>query len=170
MASGILLRRAVDGDLDAILEIHNTAIRESLAIWTEQEADRGDRERWLAAHDAAGHPVLVATVDGELAGYATYGPWREKTGYRHTVENSVYVAAAFQRRGIARLLMTELIGLAREAGLHVIVAGIEAGNDASIELHRTLGFEEPVILREVGTKFGRWLDLAFMRLDLTRVA
>jgi len=167
MATGILIRRAVDTDLDAVLEIHNTAIRESLAIWTEQEADRADRERWLAAHDAAGHPVLVAIADGVLAGYAAYGPWRERMGYRYTVENSVYVAEAFQRRGIGRLLMVDLIALAREAGLHVIVAGIEAGNEPSIQLHRSLDFEEPVIVRGVGTKFGSWLDLAFMRLDLT---
>lgn len=162
----MLIRDARDSDLDVILEIHNRAIRESLAIWTEQEADRAERERWLADHVAAGHPVIVAEVDDRLAGYATYGPWRPKTGYRHTVENSVYVHHDFQRQGVGRTLMVELIERARAAGLHVMVAGIEAGNTASIEMHRRLGFEEPVILREVGTKFDTWLDLAFMRLVL----
>ncbi len=162
----MLIRDARDSDLDVILEIHNRAIRESLAIWTEEEADRAERERWLADHVAAGHPVIVAEVDGRVAGYATYGPWRPKTGYRHTVENSVYIHNDFQRRGIGRALMVELIERARAAGLHVMVAGIEAGNTASIEMHRRLGFEEPVILREVGTKFDTWLDLAFMRLVL----
>lgn len=162
----MLIRSAVDSDLDEILAIHNAAIRDSLAIWTEIEVDRADRERWLAAHDAAGHPVIVAEIDGAVAGYAAYGPWREKSGYRHTVENSVYVAEGFQRQGIARLLMVDLIELARENGIHVMIAAIEAGNLASIALHEQLGFEPPQIMREVGIKFDRWLDLAFMRLQL----
>lgn len=162
----MLIRSAVDSDLDEILAMHNAAIRDSLAIWTEIEADRADRERWLAAHDAAGHPVIVAEIDGAVAGYAAYGPWREKSGYRHTVENSVYVAEGFQRQGIARLLMVDLIELARENGIHVMIAAIEAGNLASIALHEQLGFEPPQIVREVGIKFDRWLDLAFMRLQL----
>lgn len=162
----MLIRPAVDADLDAILEIHNHAIRELLSIWTEQEVDRADRERWLAAHEAAGHPVLVAENNGAVAGYAAYGPWREKTGYRFTVENSVYVAQGFQRQGIARLLMVELIAIARAQGIHVMIAAIEAGNTASIALHEQLGFEPPVVVREVGIKFDRWLDLALMRLEL----
>ncbi len=160
----MIIRPAVDGDLDAILAIHNLAIRESLAIWSEVEVDRADRERWLAAHEADGHPVIVADMDGVIAGYAAYGPWRDKTGYRYTVENSVYVAAGFQRQGIARLLMVELIEIARARGIHVMIAAIEAGNTASIALHQQLGFEPPQVLREVGIKFDTWLDLATMRL------
>lgn len=162
----MLIRDARDADLDAILAIHNRAIRESLAIWTEEESDRADRERWLADHVADGHPIIVAEVDGALAGYASYGPWRSRTGYRYTVENSVYVHDDFQRRGIGRMLMLELIERARAAGIHSMIAAIEASNAGSIELHRRLGFEEPVIMREVGIKWGQWLDLAFMRLDL----
>ena len=162
----MLIRPVVDADLDAILEIHNHAIRELLSIWTDVEVDRADRERWLVAHQADGHPVIVAENDGEVVGYAAYGPWREKIGYRFTVENSVYVAQGHQRQGIARLLMVELIALARAAGIHVMIAAIEAGNTPSIALHEQLGFEPPVILREVGIKFDRWLDLAFMRLEL----
>ena len=164
------IRPATDSDLDAILVIHNRAIRETTSIWTDVEVDRGDRERWLAARREAGHPVIIAEVDGELAGYAAYGPWREKTGYRHTVENSVYVADDFQRRGIARALMIELIRLAGERGIHVMIAAIEAGNTASIDLHSSLGFGAPVVIPEVGVKFDRWLDLALMRLQLQQQA
>lgn len=160
------IRPATDADLDAILAIHNHAIRELNSIWSETEVDRADRERWLADHRELGHPVLVAEMDGQVAGYAAYGPWRGKSGYRHTVENSVYVAEGYQRQGLARLLMIELMDRARAGGIHVMIAAIEAGNTASIALHEQLGFEPPVILREVGTKFGRWLDLAFMRLEL----
>ena len=162
----VLIRPATDADLDAILEIHNAAIRDSLAIWTDIEVDRADRERWFAAHEAEGHPVIVAEVDGVVAGYAVYSQWREKIGYRFTVENSVYVADAFQRRGIARALMVELIALAKAGGIHVMIAAIEAGNTASIALHEQLGFGPPQVVREVGIKFDRWLDLALMRLEL----
>lgn len=161
-----VIRPATDADLDEILEIHNHAIRETLAIWTEIEADRAEREAWFAAHVAAGHPVLVAEIDGRVAGYGAYGSFRPKPGYRYTVENSVYVHDSFQRRGVGRLLMVELIRIARENGIHVMMAGIEAGNTASIALHEQLGFEPPMILREAGTKFGKWLDLALMRLQL----
>ncbi|CAN5136163.1 GNAT family N-acetyltransferase [soil metagenome] len=161
-----LIRPAVDADLDAILTIHNAAIRDSLAIWTDVEVDRADRERWLAEHEADGHPVIVAEVDGAVAGYASYSRFRERMGYRFTVENSVYVAEGYQRQGIARALMVELIALARAGGIHVMIAGVEAGNTASIALHESLGFEPPVTLREVGTKFDGWLDLTFMRLAL----
>lgn len=161
------IRPADDSDLDAILEIHNHAIRETTAIWTEVEVERGDRERWLAARQAAGHPVIVAEVDGALAGYAAYGPWREKSGYRLTVENSVYVAGNFQRQGVAMVLMVELIRLAKERGIHVMIAAIDAQNAGSIALHRRLGFGEPMVVTEVGLKFDRWLDLAFMRLQLS---
>lgn len=162
------IRPAEDADLGAILEIHNHAIRETTAIWTDVEVDRADRERWLALRRAAGHPVIIAEVDGVLAGYASYGPWREKSGYRFTVENSVYVAEAFQRRGVARALMTELIRLAGERDIHVMIAAIDADNGGSIALHRQLGFGKPLVLEEVGQKFGRWLDIAFLRLPLAR--
>lgn len=162
----MIIREATDADLPALLEIHNAAVRGSLAIWTEVEESLADRAAWLEAHRTAGEPVLIADADGVVAGYATYGRFRPKTGYRHTVENSVYVHESFQRQGVGRMLMLELIERARAAGIHVIVAGIEASNLGSIALHRQLGFEEPIILREVGIKFDQWLDLAFMRLQL----
>ena len=164
--SGPSVRPAVDADLDAILAIHNAAIRDSLAIWTETEVDRADREAWLSGHEADGYPVIVADVDGVVAGYAAYGEFRAKTGYRFTVENSVYVAEGYQRQGIARMLMLELIAIARARGIHVMIAAIEAGNTASIALHEQLGFEPPQIIREVGIKFDTWLDLALMRMVL----
>lgn len=162
----MIIRPATDADLDGILAIHNAAIRDSLAIWTDVEVDRADRERWLAAHDEDGHPVIVAEVEGVVAGYAAYAQWREKSGYRHTMEHSVYIADEYQRRGLARALMTELIRLARERDVHVLIAAIEASNTASIALHEQLGFEPPLVFREVGRKFDRWLDLALMRLEL----
>lgn len=160
------IRPAEDRDLDQILAIHNNAIVNSLAIWTEETVDRADREAWLAQHEADGHPVIVSEVDGVVAGYASYGPFRSKSGYRFTVENSVYVADGHQGEGIGRALMLELIALAKANGLHLMVAVIDAGNTGSIRFHEQLGFESAGIVREVGTKWGSWLDFNIMQLNL----
>jgi L-amino acid N-acyltransferase YncA len=162
----MILRQAVDADLDAILAIHNDAIRQSTALWTDTVVDRGDREEWLATRTAAGDAVLVAIENDEVAGYASYAPWRARYGYRNTVEDSVYIAAPYQGRGIGRALLVELIEHARGAGHHVMLADIESGNAASIRLHESLGFVEAGRLREIGTKFDRWLDLTILQLDL----
>jgi len=161
-----LLRHADDADLDAILAIHNDAIAHSRAIWTDEQVDRREREEWLASRREAGHPVIVADVDGVIAGYASYGPWRLKSGYRFTVEDSIYLAARFRGQGIGGLLLGELIRLARTAGMRVIIADIEAGNNASIRLHERFGFTHAGTLRHVGTKFDERLDLAILQLPL----
>jgi phosphinothricin acetyltransferase len=162
----MLIRPAVDVDLDAILVIHNDAIQHSTALWTDETVERIDREDWLASRTSAGDAVLVAIENDQVAGYAAYAPWRAKFGYRHTVEDSVYIAAPFQGRGIGRSLLVELIEHARGAGHHVMLADIESGNAASIGLHESLGFVEAGRLREIGTKFDRWLDLTILQLDL----
>lgn len=162
----MILRDAVHADLGALLEIHNAAIRTSTAIWTDDEVPRGEREEWFGAQAAAGNPILVADDDGTVAGYATYAQWRAKVGYRHTVEDSVYVAEEYQGRGLGRALLVELVARARAAGHHVMLADIEAGNAASVRLHESLGFAPVGRLPEVGTKFGRWLDLAILALPL----
>jgi L-amino acid N-acyltransferase len=160
------IRQAVDADLDAILAIHNDAIAKSTAIWTDDLVPRSEREEWLAGRTAAGDPVLVAIKNDEVAGYATYARWRAKWGYRHTVEDSVYLAAEYQGKGFGRALLEALIDHARAAGHHVMLADIESGNTASIRLHESLGFVEAGRLREIGTKFDRWLDLSILQLDL----
>ena len=162
----MIIRPAVDADLDAILAIHNDAILHSTALWTDEVVPRGDREVWLADRTAAGDAVLVAIEDGQVAGYASYAPWRAKYGYRNTVEDSVYLAAPFQGRGFGRALLEVLIDHASAAGHHRMLADIESGNVASIRLHESLGFVEAGHLREIGTKFDRWLDLTILQLDL----
>jgi L-amino acid N-acyltransferase YncA len=167
----MLIRQAVDADLDTILAIHNDQIATSTAIWTDELVPRSEREEWLAARTVAGDPVLVAIENDEVAGYATYAQWRAKWGYRHTVEDSVYLGAEYRGKGIGRALLTELIERARTDGHHVMLADIESGNAASIRLHESLGFVETGRLREIGTKFDRWLDLSILslRLDDTSV-
>ncbi|KRC65773.1 acetyltransferase [Aeromicrobium sp. Root236] len=163
----MIIRDAVHDDLPAILEIHNDAIRTTTAIWDETEVGLDDRRAWFDGRRSAGLPVLVAERDGSVAGFATYGPWRPKTGYRFTVENSVYVHPDHRRRGVANALMPELIDRARAGDVHAIVAGIEATNTGSIALHERFGFRQVALLPEVGFKFDRWLDLAYLQLSLS---
>ncbi|NKS86508.1 GNAT family N-acetyltransferase [Rhodococcus hoagii] len=162
----MLIRDATTGDLPGILEIHNEAIANSTAIWDETLADLDERRRWLDDRRADGFPVLVADVDGAVAGYASYGVWRAKSGYRYTVENSVYVHVDHHRRGIATALMTALIERARAGGIHVIVASVESSNTTSIALHERFGFRIVAQMPEVGRKFGRWLDMTYLQLTL----
>lgn len=161
-----VIRDAVPADLPEILVVHNAAIAETTAIWDEEPVGLDEREAWFAARADAGHPILVADVDGVVAGYASYGQYRPKSGYRLTMENSVYVADGFHRRGIATRLMTALIARAGENGVHALVAGIESSNTTSIALHEKLGFVTVGVMPEVGVKFGRWLDLTWMQLTL----
>lgn len=161
------IRDAEAGDVPGILEIYNDAVLHTTAIWNDTVVDAADRATWLADRQRLGYPVLVAVDDdGQVAGYASFGDWRAWDGYRHTVEHSVYVRRDRRGGGIGRALMRELIMRAGVLGKHVMVAGIEAGNTGSIRLHESLGFEPAGVLREVGTKFGRWLDLAFLQLRL----
>ena len=108
----------------------------------------------------------MSEENGVVTGYASFGDWRAFDGFRHTVEHSVYVHPDHQGKGIGRTLMKALINEARTLGKHVMVAGIEAQNQASIHLHETLGFVTTGQMPQVGTKFGRWLDLIFMQLQL----
>lgn len=160
----MFIRDADKADLPAVLAIHNTNIAESTAIWDTDEVDLDDRLSWFADRTAAGMPILIAEIDGEVAGYASYGQWRPKTGYRFSVENSVYVDERFQRRGVASALLTELIARATDSGrVHAMIAAIESSNTGSIALHERFGFRTVGELPEVGHKFGRWMDLTLMQ-------
>ncbi|SDA97935.1 GNAT family N-acetyltransferase [Sinorhizobium sp. NFACC03] len=163
----MLIRAAIQDDLPVICEIYNDAVANTTAIWNETLVDVANRTAWLKARVDAGYPVLVAVSDeGDVVGYASFGDWRAFDGYRHTVEHSVYVHKDRRGGGIGRELMVALIAEAERLGKHVMIAGIESENTASIRLHAQLGFIDTGRMREVGTKFGRWLDLTFMQLVL----
>ncbi|MEC8291959.1 MAG: GNAT family N-acetyltransferase, partial [Pseudomonadota bacterium] len=102
----------------------------------------------------------------QVIGYASYGPWRPFHGFRETVEHSVYVRDGQRGKGLGRQLMQALIDQARADGLHMMVAAVTAGNDASIRLHEALGFEVTARMPQVGQKFGEWLELIFLQLRL----
>lgn len=164
----MLIRDAVDTDAGAIATIYNDAVTNTTAIWNEVTVDAANRVAWMADRRRLGYPVLVAVdpVDQSVIGYASFGDWRAFDGYRHTVEHSVYVRGDRRGGGIGRALLLAVIERARAIGKHVMVAAIEAGNTPSIALHEKLGFRRTGLMPQVGMKFGRWLDLAFLQLIL----
>ncbi|MBF0861322.1 GNAT family N-acetyltransferase [Gluconobacter kanchanaburiensis] len=162
-----LIRNAGFDDLPAILRITNDAIENTDALWITTPFTLEQRRQWFEDRQAQGYPVLVAvTSDGNIAGYGSYGSFRSYEGYARTVEHSVYLSPEYQRLGIGPLLLRALIEYARDAGFHVMVAGITAGNAASVAMHHKLGFRSRGSLPQVGRKRGRWLDLLFMTLCL----
>jgi L-amino acid N-acyltransferase YncA len=164
----MLIRDAEDADLPAILAIFNEAVLNTTAIWLDSPVDLANRQAWLATRREQGYPVLVAVAaDEQVLGYAAYGDWRPFEGFRHTVENSLYVAAEQRGQGIGGLLLGVLIERAQAAGKHLMVAAIESQNSASIALHQRFGFIISGQMAQVGCKFGRWLDLTFMQLTLS---
>ncbi len=161
------IRDASRADLPAIRDIYNDAVLNTTAIWNEQAVDLRNRQAWFDARQLQAYPILVI-VDSHNAvlGYASFGDWRPFDGFRHTVEHSVYVRSDQRGNGLGPQLMTSLIERARACGKHVMVAAIESGNAASIRLHERAGFSITGQMPQVGTKFGRWLDLTFMQLTL----
>lgn len=158
-----LIRNAEDQDLDAILAIYNDAVVNTTAVYDYEPRNAEAQARWFAAKREQGLPVIVAEIGGVVAGFASFGPFRPWPAYLHTVENSVYIAPDRRGQGVGSALIPPLLDLARAKGLHTMVAGIDATNEASLRLHRKFGFEPVGLFKEVGWKFGRWLDLAFLQ-------
>jgi phosphinothricin acetyltransferase len=166
MVMSIMVRPAGEADLPAILAIYNDAVVNTTAIWNDTVADAANRRAWFEGRQRQNYPVFVAAEGEAVVGYASFGDFRAFDGYRFTVENSVYVRPEARRRGVASALLPALIARARELGKHVMVAGIAGDNEISIRLHARHGFVESARMPEVGTKFGRWLDLVFMQRKL----
>ncbi|MEI9933690.1 MAG: N-acetyltransferase family protein [Ferruginibacter sp.] len=160
----INIRTATENDLPQILVIYNDIIVNTTAVWDHQPHTLEMRQQWFHTKQQQGFPIFVAEENGKIAGFSSIGPFRMWAGYKYTVENSVYVAQEFRGKGISKLLMPPLIEVAKELKLHAIVAGIDADNDISIQLHKKFGFVEVAHFKEVGWKFDRWLDLKFLEL------
>ncbi len=156
------VRDAETADLEAMLAIYNDAVLNTTAVYDYAPRALDAQATWYGTQRAQDLPVLVAVEAGEVAGFASYGPFRSRPAYLHTVENSIYVAPGKRGRGIGAQLLGPLVETARGRGLHAMVAAIDADNDASLRLHRRFGFEQVGHLRQVGWKFQRWLDLVLL--------
>jgi L-amino acid N-acyltransferase len=151
-------------ELPGILAIYNEVIEHSTAIYALAPTTLAERRTWLEARVASGYPVLVAIERDEVLGFASFGDWRGTwPGYRYTVEHTVHVRSDARGRGLGRQLVEALFPLALALGKHVMIGGIDASNVRSIRFHERLGFERVAHFREVGHKFGRWLDLVFVQ-------
>jgi L-amino acid N-acyltransferase YncA len=169
----VTVRDASTDDVPGILAIYNDVIATSTAVYRDDPATLDDRLQWFNARRAQSCPVLVAlgagasaeaaTGDTGILGFASYGDFRSWPGYRFSVEHTVHICADQRGRGVGTLLMQALIQRAIEQGKHVMIGGVDADNEASLRFHERLGFQRAAHLRQVGTKFGRWLDLVFVQ-------
>ena len=159
------VRPAVTADVVPIAAIVNALLPTTTIEWRQEPYTAAAVSAWMAAHEC----VLVAEHASEVVGLAAFGPFRDVAkwpGYRYTVENTVHVRQDRWGSGVGTVLMTALIGTARERGKHSMIAAVDGANEQSIRLHERLGFVEVARMPEVGTKFGRWLDLVLFELLL----
>lgn len=163
----ITTRDAVEQDVPEILAIYNDVIATSTAVYRDDPASLDDRLEWFNARRAQAYPILVAADDSGILGFASYGDFRSWPGYRFSVEHTVHIRADERGRGVGTMLMQALITRAIEQDKHVMIGGVDADNEPSLRFHERLGFLRAAHLRQVGFKFGRWLDLVFVQRILT---
>jgi len=167
MRAQMKVRSATHDDLSGILEIYNEAVLNTTATYDYEPRTLEHRAVWFEDHLKNNYPVFVAVRDdGRVLGWSALNRYHDRKGYQFTTENSVYVAADHRGSGIGKSLMKPLIEVGRQRGFHAILAGIDAANEASIRLHAGFGFEKVAHFRQVGFKFGRWLDVVYMELLL----
>jgi L-amino acid N-acyltransferase len=167
----MIIRPSVENDLPRILEIYNDAVLHLTASYDEEPHTLSMRREWWREHQAEGLPVLVAEDPAAgVIGWSSLSRFRPRIGYRFSVEDSIYIAPDWRNRGIGKLLLPPLIQDAHAMGMHAILAGIDSESKASLRLHAHFGFHEVAHFREVGFKFGRWLDVIFMEFLFSPIA
>jgi L-amino acid N-acyltransferase len=159
---GVAVRLARPEDAEAIRAIYNLEVTESTVTFDLVPRTLADQQAWLTEHDGV-HPAVVAELDGEVVGFGSLGPYRSRPAYATTVEDSVYVRRDVRGVGCGRAILGELVRLGTVHGFHAVMARIVGGHEASIGLHTACGFGLIGVEREVGRKFGRWLDVVLMQ-------
>ena len=149
-------------DAEALRRIYNREVTETTVTFDLVPRTLEEQQRWIEEHSGV-HPALVAEIDDEVVGFASLTPYRSRPAYATTVEDSVYVDERHRGRGVGGVLLSEILSLASTSGFHAVMARIVGTHEASIRLHRSCGFELVGIEREIGRKFGKWLDVALMQ-------
>jgi L-amino acid N-acyltransferase len=167
MEGAMQIRDAIAVDLESITAIYNQVLMTSTAIYNDKPVSVSDRLNWWHTRREQGYPVVVATEQEDVAGFASFGDFRAWPGYRYTVEHTVHVHPSWRGHGVGTQLVKELISRAQGAGKHVMVGGVDAENLASLRFHERLGFERVAHFREIGHKFGHYLDLIFLQYWIT---
>jgi len=162
----VTVRPAVAGDSADVKAIYDHEVRSSIATMDIEPRSEGAHREWFESHRAARYPLLVAEIGGRVAGWGILSPWSPRGGYARTVEASVFVRADTRRRGAGRALLSGLIEAARREGHRVMLGRVEASNEASLELARSLGFRSVGVMHRVGEKLGRVLDVELLELVL----
>jgi L-amino acid N-acyltransferase len=159
---GIRVRPAIEADLPAVRDIYNFYVRTSTCTFQLEPDSEADRLAWFRARSPK-HPVTVAVADGEVVGWGSLSAWKDRAAYDRTVEASVYVRADRHRRGVGRTLLEDLVERARALGHRVVIGGACTEHPASIALQEAVGFVPVGCFRDVGYKFDRWLDVAYLQ-------
>lgn len=159
------IRPATADDLPTINDIYNHYVLHSTCTYQVEPSTMEERREWFAHHDDK-HPVIVGCENGVVRAWASLSKFHPREAYSRTVENSIYVHHEHHRRGLGRLLTEEMIQQAKLLGHHTIIASISADQTGSVALHEVLGFRKAAHLKEVGVKFGRWLDVVWLQLML----
>ncbi|HEY5665503.1 MAG TPA: GNAT family N-acetyltransferase [Gammaproteobacteria bacterium] len=158
----VVIRRARLADAERLATIYNEAVMDTTATFDIEPKSVDDRRGWLAARGDR-HPVLVAELDGTVVGYASLTRWSARSAYDDSAETGVYVHSSHRGLGLGRRLYDEIIGEARQLRFHTLIARVTAESAASIRLNEAAGFVVVGTMREVGRKFGRWLDVVIMQ-------
>ncbi len=159
------IRAATGSDASQIMAIYNEAVTSSLVTFDIAPRKIDEQQEWIQDHGGS-YPALVAVEGSRTIGFGALSPYRDRAGYRTTVEDSVYIATENRRRGAGRGLLEALVAHATASGFHAVIARMHSLNEASIGLHRSVGFFDVGTEREVGRKFGKWLDAVVMELIL----
>jgi len=162
----VLIRQATIEDMPSVLEIVNHEILYSTSIWDYEIRTLEQQNAIFNEKQYKNFPFIVAEKNEKIVGFGTYGTFRFKEGYKFTVEHSVYVHKDFIGNGIGKLLLTEIISLAKIQKMHTMIGVVDAENVGSISFHERAGFTKTGHIKETGFKFGRWLDSVFMQLIL----
>ena len=155
-------RHATAADLKAITDIYNEAVVTTDATFDLEAKTEEEQGIWLAGHDRM-HPVFVAELDGTVVGWASLSEWSSRSAYAGTAEISLYIKEEFRGKGAGRKLLEDIMLEGEKVGLHAVLARITTANAVSIHLHELAGFEQVGVMREVGQKFGRTLDVLIMQ-------
>jgi L-amino acid N-acyltransferase YncA len=164
--SDAIIRLAAAADLPAINDIYNHYVLHSTCTYQLEPETLEARTAWFEQHSPDEHPVTVAILNGAIVGWGALSQFRPRAAYGHTVEASVYLRHDAHRRGSGKALLLDLIARAKAAGHHTLMGGASADQVASLALQKSLGFVQVGYLKEVGFKFGRWLDVVYSQIML----
>ena len=159
---GLLIRKATPADLDGIRRIYNDAVRKTTATFDTQPRTATEQRRWFKKHGPS-HPIMVAEARGRVVGWASLSPWSDRLAYSVTAEVSFYVEERSRGKGVGKKLLKAIVRGGKQAGLHSLLSRVTDESTISIHLHESLGFEHVGVMKEVGRKFGRLLDVSILQ-------